>query len=283
MKPETLAKVREEFEAWMRSRHPHKDIWRNEYDGPRYAAGETEGLWEAWMARTEFDTFPERVEESADARQVPEGFSVHIDPEGDVRVAQGGTSIWLRESDEFNQVVARLIRALLPVPKPAVNEQKKIPDITKEWVANMAAAEGDFDITVGGAKPCPLPPNGWYCTRGEGHEGPCAAHRVAHKPQSVSDNGDGGEPCGTGNHFYGSVDAEFVETKCSYCGDELIQPANKTPDSYTGQEGRVQISDAMVDRAYKAWRWRVLSDDETLTNKSAIRDALTAALSEKKT
>lgn len=24
--------------------------------------------------------------------------------------------------------------------------------------------------------PCDLPPHGWYCTRGKGHEGPCAAH-----------------------------------------------------------------------------------------------------------
>jgi hypothetical protein len=24
---------------------------------------------------------------------------------------------------------------------------------------------------------CKVPPEGWYCTRGHGHEGPCAAHQ----------------------------------------------------------------------------------------------------------
>lgn len=23
--------------------------------------------------------------------------------------------------------------------------------------------------------PCPVPPTGWFCTRGAGHDGPCAA------------------------------------------------------------------------------------------------------------
>ena len=28
------------------------------------------------------------------------------------------------------------------------------------------------------AKECDRPPEGWYCTRGYGHEGPCAAEPV---------------------------------------------------------------------------------------------------------
>lgn len=28
------------------------------------------------------------------------------------------------------------------------------------------------------SKHCNLPPEGWYCTRGLGHEGPCAAHPI---------------------------------------------------------------------------------------------------------
>lgn len=28
------------------------------------------------------------------------------------------------------------------------------------------------------AEPCPVPPAGWACTRGYGHEGPCAAVKV---------------------------------------------------------------------------------------------------------
>jgi len=32
------------------------------------------------------------------------------------------------------------------------------------------------------AAPCPLPPDGWRCSRGIGHEGPCAAHPVEPQP-----------------------------------------------------------------------------------------------------
>jgi hypothetical protein len=35
---------------------------------------------------------------------------------------------------------------------------------------------------------CPIPPPGWFCTRGAGHEGPCAA--VAWKPRHPYRVGD---------------------------------------------------------------------------------------------
>jgi hypothetical protein len=34
---------------------------------------------------------------------------------------------------------------------------------------------------------CNRPPEGWYCTRGAGHEGPCAAVRVSRKRAIISD------------------------------------------------------------------------------------------------
>lgn len=33
------------------------------------------------------------------------------------------------------------------------------------------------------AKRCNLPPEGWYCTRGIGHEGPCAARPTTDRKQ----------------------------------------------------------------------------------------------------
>lgn len=55
-----------------------------------------------------------------------------------------------------------------------------------EWTAKLSARDWDFMEEVAtqldGArapdpKSCTVPPEGWYCTRQAGHEGPCAAHK----------------------------------------------------------------------------------------------------------
>lgn len=49
------------------------------------------------------------------------------------------------------------------------------PLASKDWCMKMARLEPDnVDLTVG-VEPCDLPPSGWFCTRGKGHQGPCAA------------------------------------------------------------------------------------------------------------
>lgn len=69
------------------------------------------------------------------------------------------------------------IRPLYIAQQPAA----QVPGgYTKEWCERMARLEGNLSITAGNhAKPlepaCTLPPDGWYCTRQPGHDGPCAA------------------------------------------------------------------------------------------------------------
>lgn len=36
---------------------------------------------------------------------------------------------------------------------------------------------------------CTLPPEGWYCTRAKGHDGPCAAHQDALTPLPIESEG----------------------------------------------------------------------------------------------
>jgi transposase-like protein len=50
---------------------------------------------------------------------------------------------------------------------------------TRKLVDQVANAEEQarsrFDRSMEAMKPCSIPPEGWYCTRKAGHEGPCAA------------------------------------------------------------------------------------------------------------
>lgn len=53
------------------------------------------------------------------------------------------------------------------------------PVASKEWCIKKARQEpDDVDLTAG-VEPCDMPPSGWVCTRGKGHEGPCTAHPAA--------------------------------------------------------------------------------------------------------
>jgi hypothetical protein len=46
----------------------------------------------------------------------------------------------------------------------------------REWDVLERAAEA-FDLAMAPVpEDCKLPPQGWYCTRQAGHDGPCAAY-----------------------------------------------------------------------------------------------------------
>lgn len=50
------------------------------------------------------------------------------------------------------------------------------------WRPDQPTARKDFPVSVSVPQPdgysteeCNIPPRGWWCSRGKGHEGPCAA------------------------------------------------------------------------------------------------------------
>ncbi len=54
------------------------------------------------------------------------------------------------------------------------------PRITPEWCIAMAKLEGNAEIGAGALDHplrtrCEVPPQGWWCSREPGHDGPCAA------------------------------------------------------------------------------------------------------------
>lgn len=61
-----------------------------------------------------------------------------------------------------------------------MTERKQAPEATREPQA-VPAVGSQVDLVLGaGAEArqrpeCQVPPLGWRCTRGDGHEGPCAA------------------------------------------------------------------------------------------------------------
>lgn len=76
--------------------------------------------------------------------------------------------------------------------------------------------------------PCSLPPNGWFCTRPAGHEGPCAAypmtkerHRETHGHQAMQ-------------HYY-SGDKDALRAYAERMADAIWE-LQRALRHFTGQE-----------------------------------------------
>lgn len=70
-------------------------------------------------------------------------------------------------------------------------------------------AERDHGVTEGAKKPCMRPPKGWWCSRGEHEDGPCAARADTRH----CNRADGSSPIGVcgGNHHTCSCECSACE------------------------------------------------------------------------
>jgi hypothetical protein len=70
-------------------------------------------------------------------------------------------------SERLDEIAGTICAALMP---------------DAEWSGPLTAAEQELIdaawLKHRDAQPCIRPPQGWFCTRTPGHEGPCAAHKV---------------------------------------------------------------------------------------------------------
>lgn len=78
------------------------------------------------------------------------------------------------DEDDFVPVLDRLDELIDEI----VAEIAVIP---VEWEGDLTAEEQSmidraWDRHVAAGPQCSIPPEGWFCTRGAGHDGPCAAH-----------------------------------------------------------------------------------------------------------
>lgn len=224
--------------------------------------------WEA--AQTVLDASPERVEESADVRQVPVAWVLP----GDDHERDGG---WI---DARINREGEFTKPLYAAPEPAVNEpEQTIPAWINEALDFEPSKQfGVADMANVGHALMQALPKGYVYSNSPAEIVTDLQNQIAdleaHKPQSVSDK--------PAEVIYGGFrlpDQEALQTalqeltareKAESCCPQAHQPANKTPETYTGQEGREKDCE-ILSRQVSAWRKEI----------GRLEDLISTALSEK--
>lgn len=87
--------------------------------------------------------------------------------------------IWTKVEAIRAKQAAKPKHSPLPAAVPKVVADERAAQRERVHAKVLAMPDSDMGNLIGPPMKCELPPDGWYCTRMPGHEGPCAALAVA--------------------------------------------------------------------------------------------------------
>lgn len=130
--------------------------------------------------------------------------------------------IILNNGEEIAPQVSHILRSALAEWDP--------PSTTSPAATTAAAAMAHPAPVPEKVKPCPLPPQGWWCSREIDHPGPCAARRIYALEWAVGSQGRTISSSESEHDVQLMVSGDFATNGDRYtCANELARKLN-TPD-----------------------------------------------------